>query len=245
MGTPRRQAPFFRDRTHAGRVLAGLLGQHAGAPELLVLALPRGGVPVGFEVARALRAPLDIWAVRKLGLPGHEEYAMGAIASGGVRVMNPLPALQVPPQALAQVLAREEAELARREHSYRGSRPAVRVAGRHVILVDDGLATGATLQAAALAVRSQHPARLTIAVPVGAPDSCERLREVADEVVCAHTPQPFGAVSLWYGHMPQCSDEEVRGLLERAWQGQACNTPTPLPSPDRPQECRAKPAPPQ
>lgn len=211
------QAPLFRDRRHAGKALAGLLASHAGDPNLLVLALPRGGVAIGAEVAQVLQAPLDIWVVRKLGLPGHPEYAMGAIASGGVRVMNPLPGLQPSPQAVARVLAQEEAELARREQVYRGEHAPVSVAGRHVILVDDGLATGATMRAAALAVRAQHPARLTIAVPVGARESCDELRDVADEVVCAHTPQPFRAVGRWYEHMPQCTDEEVRTLLDHAW----------------------------
>ncbi len=217
--------PLFRDRAHAGRVLAERLAEHLGpeveSPNLLVLALPRGGVPVAHEIAQALRAPLDIWVVRKLGLPGRPEYAMGAIASGGVRVMNPLPGMQVSPEALARVLAQEEAELARRERVYRGEHPAASVAGRHVILVDDGLATGATMRAAALAVRAQHPARLTVAVPVGARESCAELADVCDELVCAAMPQPFRAVSLWYGQMPQCSDEEVRTLLDQAWRTHA------------------------
>ncbi len=207
----------FKNRTEAGQVLAGLLRPRVAAlgdsEPPLVLALPRGGVPVAAEVARHLGAPLDIWVVRKLGLPGHEEYAVGAIASGGVRTMNELPGPALSAQALEPVLAREHAELARREQLYRGQRPPAAVRGRHVILVDDGLATGASMRAAALAVRAQQPARLTVAVPVGPRETCQALREVADDVVCAAMPQPFGAVSRWYEHMPQCSDDEVRQLL--------------------------------
>ncbi len=209
--------PPYRDRRDAGQALAEALGHHLHEPNLLVLALPRGGVAVGYEVAKALHAPLDIWVVRKLGLPGHEEYAMGAIASGGVRVMNPLPGIEVSPQAVAEVLARERDELVRREQRYRGDHPAISPRGRHVILVDDGLATGATMRAAALAVRQQAPARLVIAVPVGARDSCEELADVADEVVCPFMPEPFHAVGLWYEHMTQASDEEVCQWLDRAW----------------------------
>ncbi len=206
----------FEDRHHAGRVLAEKLAHYRGHPNLLVLALPRGGLAVGFEVARALQAPLDIFVVRKLGFPGHEEYAMGAIASGGVRVMTPLPGLTVSPEALAEVVAREQAELVRREQLYRGQRPAVSLAGLTVIVVDDGLATGATMRAAVLAIRQQHPARLVVAVPVGAGDTCQALRDEADEVVCAATPKPFRAVGLWYEKFPQASDDEVRVLLEEA-----------------------------
>jgi predicted phosphoribosyltransferase len=171
---------------------------------------------VGFEVAHALRAPLDVFVVRKLGLPGHEEYAMGAIASGGVRVMNPLPGLTVSPEAIAQVVAREQAELVRRELLYRGGGPAVSLRGRTVIVVDDGLATGSTMRAAVLAIRQQHPARLVVAVPVGAAETCAMLRQDADEVVCAAMPSPFRAVGLWYREFPQASDDEVHGLLEEA-----------------------------
>lgn len=209
----------FEDRRQAGRVLAEKLAHYRGHPNLLVLALPRGGLPVGFEVARALHAPLDIFVVRKLGFPGHEEYAMGAIASGGVRVMTPLPGLSVSPDAIAQVVAREQAELVRREQLYRNQRPAVSLAGRTVIVVDDGLATGASMHAAVLAIAQQHPARLVVAVPVGAGDSCQALRDEAggaDEVVCAATPEPFRAVGLWYEKFPQTSDDEVRTLLEEA-----------------------------
>jgi erythromycin esterase-like protein/predicted phosphoribosyltransferase len=206
----------FADRHHAGRVLAKKLAHYRGRPNLLVLALPRGGVAVGFEVARALQAPLDIFVVRKLGVPGHEEYAMGAIASGGVRVMTPLSGLTVSPEAVAEVVAREQAELVRREQLYRSQRPAVSLAGRTVIVVDDGLATGATMRAAVLAIRKQHPARLVVAVPVGAGDTCQSLRGEADEVVCAAMPEPFRAVGLWYEKFPQASDDEVRTLLEEA-----------------------------
>ena len=209
--------PPYRDRRDAGQALAEALSEHLNEPNLLVLALPRGGVAVGYEVAKALHAPLDIWVVRKLGLPGHEEFAMGAIASGGVRVMNPLPGIELSSPAVAEVLAREQDELVRREQRYRGEHPRISPRGRHVILVDDGLATGATMRAAALAVRQQGPARLIIAVPVGARDSCEDLMEIADEVVCPFMPEPFHAVGRWYDHMTQASDEEVCELLDRAW----------------------------
>ena len=206
----------FRDRRHAGRALAEKLMHYAGNTNLLVLALPRGGVPVGFEVAQALRAPLDVFIVRKLGLPGHEEYAMGAIASGGVRVMSPLPGFSVSAEAVAEVVAREQAELVRREQLYRGQRPAPSLEGRTVIVVDDGLATGATMRAALQAIRQQRPARLVAAAPVGAPDTCQALRNDADEVVCDAMPQPFRAVGLWYKNFPQTSDDEVIALLEEA-----------------------------
>lgn len=206
----------FRDRRHAGRVLASKLEQYRGRASLLVLALPRGGVAVGFEVARELQAPLDIFVVRKLGVPGHEEYAMGAIASGGVRVMNPMPGLTVRPEAIAAVVEREQAELVRREQLYRKQRPAVPIRGRTVIVVDDGLATGATMQAAVLAIRQQQPLHLAVAVPVGAPDTCAALRQQADDVICAATPEPFRAVGLWYQDFPQATDDEVCSLLEEA-----------------------------
>ncbi len=207
----------MRDRRDAGRLLARTLSHLAHEPDLLVLGLPRGGVVVAAELARALHAPLDVWVVRKLGLPGHEEYAMGAIASGGVQVVNPLPGLEVPPQAWAQVLAREQAELERRERAYRGKRPPVAPRGRHVILVDDGLATGATMRAAAQAVKALGPARLTLATPVGSASGLQSLAGLADAVVCPLRPEPFRAVSLWYEHMPQTRDEEVHELLAEAW----------------------------
>ena len=206
----------FKDRRQAGQVLAKRLAHYRGRPGLLVLALPRGGVPVAFEVAQALDAPLDICIVRKLGFPGHEEYAIGAIAGGGVRAMSDLSSLAISPDALAAVVAREEAELARREQLYRGQRPAVQLRGRTVIVVDDGLATGATMRAALLSVQQQQPARLVAAVPVGAAESCRQLQGLADELVCAATPGPFRAVGRWYRHFDQTSDEEVEALLEHA-----------------------------
>jgi putative phosphoribosyl transferase len=212
---------LFVDRRHAGRVLAESLAHLRGRHELLVLALPRGGVAVGCEVAHALQAPLDVFVVRKLGFPGHEEFAMGAIASGGVRVMNPLPGTRVAPEAIAAAVAREQDELARREHLYREGRPAASIRGRTVIVVDDGLATGSTMRAALTAIRQQHPSHLVAAVPVGAEEQCRQLRPDADEVVCAATPHPFRAVGLWYQNFPQASDDEVRALLEEARREQA------------------------
>jgi predicted phosphoribosyltransferase len=182
--------------------------------------LPRGGVPVAYEVARALAAPLDIFDVRKLGVPGHEEFAMGAIATGGVRVLNEqvVEDLRIPDYMIDAVAAREQQELTRRERLYRGDRPPVDVRDRTVILVDDGLATGATMQAAIKALRQQQPARIVVAVPTGAPDTCERLRAEVDDVICAITPEPFHAVGLWYVDFSQTTDEEVRDLLARAAQ---------------------------
>lgn len=206
----------FRDRRQAGRALAELLEHYRGRENLLVLALPRGGLAVGFEVAHALQAPLDVFVVRKLGFPGHEEFAMGAIASGGVRVMNPVAGTSVSPRALAEVIAREEAELIRREQLYRAGRPAASIRGHTVIVVDDGLATGSTMRAAVQAIRQQQPAHLVVAVPVGAEDTCRQLRGEADEVVCVAMPTPFRAVGLWYQQFPQASDDEVRDLLEEA-----------------------------
>jgi putative phosphoribosyl transferase len=203
----------FADRREGGRVLAGALQHLRGRAGLVVLALPRGGVAVGYEVARALEAPLDVFVVRKLGYPGHEEYAMGAIASGGVRVMNDVPGPEVPAAEIERITRREQAELSRRERLYRGNAPPLALAGRTVVIVDDGLATGATMRAAAQAVRQQGPAHLVVAVPVGAPETCEDLRVVADEVVCPGQPVHFRAVGLWYRDFPQASDDEVRQLL--------------------------------
>ncbi len=207
----------FRDRRHAGRVLAQSLAAYAGRDDALVLALPRGGVPVAFEVAQALGLPLDVCIVRKLGVPGHEEYAMGALASGDVRVLNDdvVRSLQISDAAIEAVTRNERLELERRERLYRQGRPAPRLAGRCVILVDDGLATGATMLAAVRAVRAQLPARTVVAVPTAAAETCAQLRREADEVVCATTPEPFRAVGLWYEDFSQTGDDEVRELLIR------------------------------
>ena len=208
----------FRDRFDAGRRLATVLQPYAGRPNLLVLALPRGGVPVAYEVARALHAPLDLMLVRKLGGPGHEELAMGAIASGGVRVISDdvVQALGIPDRAIATIAAHEEHELERRAREYRGDRPLPDVRGKTVILIDDGLATGSTMRAAVAALKSQNPERLIVAVPVAAPETCEALREEVDDVVCALAPEPFFAVGNWYQDFSQTSDEEVRELLRMA-----------------------------
>jgi len=208
----------FRDRVEAGRRLAADLTQYAHRPDVVVLALPRGGVPVAYEVARALGAPLDIFVVRKLGVPGHEEVAMGAVATGGIRVLNDalVRSLGIPRDVIEAVTAREREELARRERLYRGNRAPVDVRGRTVILVDDGLATGATMHAAIRALRQQQPARIVVAVPTASPETCDELKRVVDEVVCATTPDPFYAVGLWYEDFSQTTDEEVRELLAQS-----------------------------
>jgi putative phosphoribosyl transferase len=205
----------YGDRREAGAVLAGRLREFAGRGDVVVLGLPRGGIPVAFEVAKALEAPLDVFVVRKLGLPGHPEVAMGAIASGGVRVLNDdlLRQLRVPASAIEAVARAEQAELERRERAYRGDRPAMPLHGRTVILVDDGLATGSTMRAAVLAIRRVLPSHVVVAVPVGARETCRALNEVADDVVCALTPEPFVAVGLWYENFEQTTDDEVRRLL--------------------------------
>jgi putative phosphoribosyl transferase len=207
---------LFRDRRHAGRVLAGLLDRYRGDPRLVVLALPRGGVPVAFEVAQALEAPLDVCVVRKLGFPGHEEYAMGAIASGGIQVLNPAAAGKVSRALIARVVAREQLELQRRERLYRGEQPPLQLRDQTVIVVDDGLATGSTMRAAVRAIRQQQPAHICVAVPVGARETCEQLRHDADDLVCAEMPEDFRAVGLAYQDFEQAGDEEVRTLLEAA-----------------------------
>jgi predicted phosphoribosyltransferase len=207
----------FRNRTDAGRQLAEKLAAYPDRPDVLVLALPRGGVPVGYEVARALGAPLDVFLVRKLGVPRYEELAMGAVATGGVRVLNDeiVRGLGISEYEIDAVVARELQELARRERLYRGDRPPPDVAGRTVILVDDGLATGATMRAAVVALRQQKPARIVVAVPTASPDTCEALKAEADDVVCAITPEPFFAVGHWYEDFTQTTDDEVRELLAR------------------------------
>jgi putative phosphoribosyl transferase len=205
----------FADRREAGRALAGELRAYAGRRDVLVLALPRGGVPVAYEIAEALGAPLDLFLVRKLGTPGHEELAMGAIASGGVRVLNDdvVQWYRIPEQVIDAVAAREQRELERRELTYRDGRPASAITDRVVILVDDGLATGSTMRAAVEAVRQRQPSRTIVAVPVGSPDTCREFGAIADEVICARMPQPFSAVGQWYRDFSQTSDEEVRDLL--------------------------------
>jgi erythromycin esterase-like protein/adenine/guanine phosphoribosyltransferase-like PRPP-binding protein len=207
----------FRNRNEAGRSLAKKLTAYANRPDVLVLALPRGGVPVAYEVARALGAPLDVFVVRKLGVPGYEELAMGAVATGGARVLNDqiVQRLGVPQSIIDAVAAREQQELARRERLYRGGRPPPDVRGRTVILVDDGLATGATMRAAIMALRQLQPARIVVAVPTASPETCEELKAEADDVVCAITPEPFLAVGHWYEDFSQTTDEEVRDLLAR------------------------------
>jgi predicted phosphoribosyltransferase len=231
----------FLDRAEAGRALAADLAAYADRDDVIVLALPRGGVPVGYEVARALRAPLDVFLVRKLGVPGHEELAMGAIASGGVRVLNPtvVRSLAIPESVIERVAARERQELARREQAYRGGRPPPDPRGKVVVLVDDGLATGSTMRAAAAAVRRRQPAKVVVAVPVAAAETCDEFRDGVkdvDAVVCARTPEPFHAVGLWYGDFSQTTDEEVRDLLDRASRPvvRPASPTQPVPHPARP-----------
>jgi predicted phosphoribosyltransferase len=209
---------MFQDRRDAGRKLAARLLQYAHRPEVIVLALPRGGVPVAYEVAQRLGAELDVFLVRKLGVPGHEELAMAAIASGGVRVLNDqvVVRLGISPQTIDDVAARESAELRRRERLYRGQREPVEVRGRTVILVDDGLATGSTMRAAVSALRRQHPQRIVVAVPVGAAETCAEFQREADEVICAVEPTQFLAVGYWYDRFDQTTDEEVQQLLAAA-----------------------------
>ncbi len=210
----------FRDRVEAGRYLAEKLKDYAHRPDVLVLALPRGGVPVAYEVARALHAPLDVFLVRKLGVPGHEELAMGAIATGGVRVLNEelVDSLRIPDQVIEDVTAKELAELKRREQVYRDGRSAPQIRGRTVILVDDGLATGSTMRAATIALQQQNPAHVVVAVPVAVAETCDAFRAFVDEIICAVTPEPFYAVGLWYRDFSQTTDEEVRELLKQAAQ---------------------------
>jgi predicted phosphoribosyltransferase len=208
----------YRDRRHAGTELASRLSHFEGRRDVVVLALPRGGVPVAYEIARALDAPLDVFLVRKLGVPGHRELAMGAIASGGVRVLSPdvVSWYRIPDAVIDEVALEEQAELERRERAYREGRTPIELRDRVVLLVDDGLATGASMKAAVEAVRAHSPSRIVIAVPVGAPDTCRELENVADEIVCARTPEFFSAVGQWYVDFSQTTDEEVRSLLHEA-----------------------------
>jgi len=207
----------FRDRYEAGQVLAQRLASYKGRSDVIVLALPRGGVPVAYAVAAELDAPLDVFLVRKLGTPGHRELAMGAIASGGIRVLNDevIRWYSIPSSEIERVVREEERELARGENEYRQGRPPADIAHRVVILIDDGLATGSTMRAAVEAVRRKSPSRVVVAVPVGAQSTCAELRSVADEVVCARTPEPFSAVGQWYSNFQQTEDEEVRRLLQQ------------------------------
>jgi len=205
----------FRDRREAGQVLGNALREYANRDDVVVLALPRGGVPVAFEVAEALNAPLEVFLVRKLGTPGHRELAMGAIASGGIRVLNEevVRMLNIPPEAIDAVARDEQIELERRQSAYLQGRAPVALDGRIVVIVDDGLATGSTMRAAVKAIRTRHPARVVVAVPVGAPDTCRELAALADQVVCVRTPELFSAVGQWYLDFDQTSDEEVNRLL--------------------------------
>ncbi len=219
----------FQDRTEAGQRLAEKLTEYASRPDVLVLGLPRGGVPVAYTVARALHVPLDVVLARKLGVPGEEELAMGAVSSGGVRVLNDdvIRLCHISPDTVEAVAADQQREVVRREHLYRKDRPLPDLRGRTVILVDDGIATGATMRAAAAAVRHQQPARLVIAVPVAAASTCQALRAEVDELVCVLTPAEFFGVGLWYDHFPQISDAAVCALLAQAWKADAHQGPWP------------------
>lgn len=209
---------LFRDRRDAGLRLATALRAYADRSDVLVLGLPRGGIPVAYEVANTLHVPLDVFVVRKLGTPGQEELAMGAIASGGVRVLNRevISAIAITPEEIERITAREVPELLRRERDYRGERPPLDVGGRAVILIDDGLATGSTMRAAVAALKRLRPAKIVVAVPVAARDSCRDLQAEVDEFVCLSTPESFYAVGQWYQQFEQTSDEEVRELLSSA-----------------------------
>ena len=212
---------YFVNRIDAGRKLAAQLKGYADRSDVVVFGLPRGGVPVAHEVAVALHLPLDVFVVRKLGVPGHEELAMGAIATGGVQVLNDdvVRMLNIPASVIDAVAERERNELQRRERIYRGDRPPTSVKGRTVILIDDGLATGSTMRAALAALRRQSPAKVVVAVPIGAAETCAAFQSEADETICAETPEPFYAVGVWYRDFSETTDEEVHDLLERAASG--------------------------
>lgn len=223
----------FHDRRHAGRMLAKSLSEYAGRNDVLVLGLPRGGVPVAYEVARELRAPLDVFLVRKLGVPGQEELAMGAIASGGVRVMNQdvVEQIMISQREIQEVIEHEERELKRRERLFRGDHPLPDLHAKVVILVDDGLATGSTMLAAVTAVKHLHPTRVVVAVPVAAESTCQEFRRRVDEIVCLDTPSPFYAVGVYYDDFSQTSDEEVWNLLQESRAESAAQTASPNTSP--------------
>lgn len=215
----------FVDRIEAGQALAKRLSHLAGVPNLIILALPRGGLPIGFEVAKALQAPLNIFLVRKLGAPMHKEFAIGALAENGLRFINQqaVHQLGISETAIEQITAQEQQEIQRRTQLYRGNNPPPEIKGRTVVIVDDGLATGATMKVAIQALRNQHPQKIVVAVPVGAMDTCAELKQLADEFVCLATPVPFHAVGLWYQSFPQLSDADVISLLEQAKTIQAQN----------------------
>jgi putative phosphoribosyl transferase len=213
---------YFSDRYEAGQFLAHKLAKYRPEPDLLVLALPRGGVPVAYEVAKYLDAPLDIFLVRKLGLPGHEELAMGAVADGGIVVLNEdvVRSLNISEEVICEAAHRERQRIQQQRQTYRDGQPAPAIRGRTVILVDDGLATGSTMRAAVAALRKQQPKRLVVAVPVGASETCAELGDDVDEIICAVTPESFMAVGMWYDDFSPTSDNTVRALLEEAshWQ---------------------------
>ncbi len=221
----------FKDRSEAGKVLAKELGRYANRSDVHVLALPRGGVPVAYEVAKKIKAPLDIFLVRKLGVPGHEEFAMGAMASGGVIFLNHdvIEQLRISDDAIDEVIARERRELDRREEVYRKNMGPIEVAGQTVILIDDGLATGSTMRAAIEAMRHHDAGSVIVAVPVASPSTCSEMKDLADEVICAMQPEAFSAVGEWYEDFSQTTDEEVQELLQRVAENVRTTAPA-LPS---------------
>jgi putative phosphoribosyl transferase len=209
---------LFKDRIHAGKILAEMLSQYANSPNTLILALPRGGVPIAFEVAKSLRLPLDVWLVRKLGHPQNKELAIGAISLGYVKVFNEalLKHFELSPLEIAQIVAEEEIELERRNRRYRDSKPIPRLSNKTLVLIDDGFATGATMRAAITALRKFNPAKIIAAAPVGSIEACQELEVVADELICLYTPEPFGGVGMWYESFDQVSDHEVNDYLKKA-----------------------------